>query len=224
MDKKAIKQSLKIALQRLLNLLVFLIGSKGVLNNVAIAYFSFYFTLTFISLLIVNKVNPSSLSFREESSKEIPIWDKIILPLFWILNFILIYFFAGMELNTISKINMTVVVGFFLVILSSLIATKAMCANPFMGGYSTVQKEKGQIVVQTGIYKIVRHPTYLAIIIHCIAIILIFKTILTILIAFLIIILIVVRTYKEDKYLKENLDSYAKYCEKSRYRLFPLIW
>jgi protein-S-isoprenylcysteine O-methyltransferase Ste14 len=224
MDKKAIKQSLKVALQRLLNLLVFLIGSKGVLNNVAIAYFSFYFTLTFISLLIVNKVNPSSLSFREESSKEIPIWDKIILPLFWILNFILIYFFAGMELNTISKINMTVVVGFFLVILSSLIATKAMCANPFMGGYSTVQKEKGQIVVQTGIYKIVRHPTYLAIIIHCIAIILIFKTILTILIAFLIIILIVVRTYKEDKYLKENLDSYAKYCEKSRYRLFPLIW
>lgn len=224
MDKKAVKQSLKIALQRLLNLLVFLIGSKGVISSIARAYFIFYFTLTLISLFIVYKVNPNSLSFREESSKETPLWDKIILPLFWILNFILIYFFAGIELNTTSKIDMIVIGGFFLVILSSLIATIAMCANPFMGGYSTIQKEKGQTVVQTGIYKVVRHPTYLAIIIHSIAIILIFKTIFTVLTAFSIIILIVVRTYREDEYLKENLENYTQYCEKSRYRLFPLIW
>lgn len=224
MIKKILKQNIKIFLQRLLTLLVFLIGSKGIFNLTAIIYFSLYFALSLISLFIVNKVNPSSLSFREERPKEIPVWDKIILPLFWILNFILIYFFAGMELYTISKIDITVIGGFFLVILSSLIATKAMCANPFMQGHSTVQKEKGQTVVQSGIYKIVRHPTYLAIIIHSIAFILIFKTFMTSLTAFMIIILIIVRTYLEDKYLKENLEGYAKFSEKSRYRLFPFIW
>ena len=54
--------------------------------------------------------------------------------------------------------------------------------------------------------------------------ILIFKTFMTSLTAFMIIILIIVRTYLEDKYLKENLEGYAKFSEKSRYRLFPFIW
>ncbi len=224
MIKKVLKQSIKIFLQRLLTLLVFLIGSKGVFNLTSISYFSLYFALSLISLFVVNKVNPNALSFREEKPKETPFWDKIILPLFWILNFIVLYFFAGMELNIINEINITIIGGFLLVILSTLVATKAMCANPFMQGHSTVQKEKGQKVVESGIYSVIRHPTYLAIIIHSIAFILIFKTFLTLLTAFMIIILIIVRSYLEDNYLKENLESYAKYCEKSRYRLFPFIW
>lgn len=82
MNKKALKQSVKVLLQRLLTLIMFLIGSKGVVSDVAIFYFILFYTFSLISLFIVNLVNPASLAFREESSKETPLWDKIVLPIF----------------------------------------------------------------------------------------------------------------------------------------------
>lgn len=213
MNKKALKQSVKVLLQRLIALLMFLIGSKGNINQIAIIYFVLFYTLSLISLFIVNLVNPASLAFREESSKKTPLWDKIILPIFWVLNFIVLYLVAGVELSEFSKLDITAVVGFVVMLISFVIATKAMCDNPFMGTFSTVQKEKEQIVVTSGIYSVIRHPTYLSIILHCLSFILIFKTVLTSVVASFIIVLIIFRTYKEDKYLKENLEGYLEYCK-----------
>ncbi len=213
MNKKALKQSVKVLLQRLIALLMFLIGSKGNINQIAIIYFVLFYTLSLISLFIVNLVNPASLAFREESSKKTPLWDKIILPIFWVLNFIVLYLVAGVELSEFSKLDITAVVGFVVMLISFVIATKAMCDNPFMGSFATVQKKKEHVVVTSGIYSVMRHPTYLSIILHALSFILIFKTLLTSITASLIVVLIIIRTYKEDKYLKENLEGYLEYCK-----------
>jgi len=38
------------------------------------------------------------------------------------------------------------------------------------------------------------------------------------------IVIIVVRTLEEEKFLHANLQGYTEYCLKVRYRLIPLVW
>lgn len=42
--------------------------------------------------------------------------------------------------------------------------------------------------------------------------------------SFLISVIIVIRTYLEDKMLKEKLVGYVEYCNRTKYRLLPYIW
>ena len=43
-------------------------------------------------------------------------------------------------------------------------------------------------------------------------------------VSFIIIGAVWIRTYLEDKMLKDELVGYLKYSQKTRYRLIPLIW
>lgn len=87
-----------------------------------------------------------------------------------------------------------------------------------------IEIQKGQKVIDSGLYSIVRHPMYLAAtILFCsVPIILgsLYGTIPVIFIPFLLII----RIQNEEKVLKENLKGYSEYMKKVRYKLIPLIW
>ena len=52
----------------------------------------------------------------------------------------------------------------------------------------------------------------------------IFETKLVLIISIIIAGLIVIRTYLEDKMLKEKLKGYEEYSHEVKYRLIPLIW
>ena len=41
---------------------------------------------------------------------------------------------------------------------------------------------------------------------------------------FIMIVLIVVRTYFEDITLQKELTGYPEYCKKVKYRLIPFVW
>jgi len=38
------------------------------------------------------------------------------------------------------------------------------------------------------------------------------------------IILIIIRTNYEDKFLQKELTGYAEYCKEVKYRLVPFVW
>ena len=42
--------------------------------------------------------------------------------------------------------------------------------------------------------------------------------------AIAMIILVVIRTYLEDKTLRKELDGYSEYSKEVKYRLIPLVW
>ena len=52
----------------------------------------------------------------------------------------------------------------------------------------------------------------------------IFETKLVLIISIIIAGLIVIRTYLEDKMLKEKLNGYEEYSHEVKYRLIPFIW
>lgn len=83
---------------------------------------------------------------------------------------------------------------------------------------------EGQKVVDTGLYGIVRHPMYAVTLLLFISIPLVLGSIYALPIFLLYPLLIVKRIKDEEKLLEEELEGYAEYKKKVKYRLIPFIW
>jgi protein-S-isoprenylcysteine O-methyltransferase Ste14 len=87
-----------------------------------------------------------------------------------------------------------------------------------------IQKERGHVVCDTGLYKLIRHPGYLGMAISLMGLPLLTSSFWSIIPTALAIILMLVRTSLEDKTLQNELDGYIEYTLKTRYRLIPFVW
>lgn len=83
-----------------------------------------------------------------------------------------------------------------------------MKENTYLSRIVEVQKERGHSVITTGPYKYVRHPMYVGVIIMFFFTPLALGSIYGLIPALLLIVLIVIRTYKEDRMLHRELQGY----------------
>lgn len=88
----------------------------------------------------------------------------------------------------------------------------------------TIQVEKGQTVVDTGLYGMVRHPMYTATLLMFLSMPLILGSWQAFLVFLTYPVLIVKRIRNEEAVLTRELQGYEAYCWKIRYRLIPYIW
>ena len=88
----------------------------------------------------------------------------------------------------------------------------------------TVEVQKGQKVISSGLYGIVRHPMYLATLLMFIPMPLILGSFWGLIPFAVYPIAICIRIRNEEKVLTEGLDGYAEYKTKVKYRLIPFIW
>ena len=88
----------------------------------------------------------------------------------------------------------------------------------------TIQVEKGQTVVDTGLYGVVRHPMYTATLLMFLSMPLILGSWQAFLVFLAYPVLIVKRIKNEEAVLNQELQGYDAYCRKIRYRLIPYIW
>ena len=86
------------------------------------------------------------------------------------------------------------------------------------------QGESGQTVVDTGLYGIVRHPMYAATILMFLSAPILLGSWYALIVFLFSPVLMVVRIVQEEKLLVRELDGYAAYCEKVKYRLIPFVW
>lgn len=88
----------------------------------------------------------------------------------------------------------------------------------------TVQVEKGQQVISTGPYAMVRHPMYVGVLIFYLASPIALGSWWAFLPAAVILPMLVVRILNEEQVLERDLPGYKEYKLKTRYRLLPGIW
>lgn len=88
----------------------------------------------------------------------------------------------------------------------------------------TVEVQKGQKVIDTGLYGIVRHPMYAATIIMFLSIPLILGSFIAFAVFLLYPAVIAVRIINEEQVLEKELCGYTEYKKKVKYRLIPFIW
>jgi protein-S-isoprenylcysteine O-methyltransferase Ste14 len=114
--------------------------------------------------------------------------------------------------------------SFIFVLAAYVLPYWSVLCNPFATGALRIQEERGHYVVEKGPYRYVRHPFYLGTVFYGISFPLFLESLWALIPGFIIIILFIIRTELEDRFLQENLPGYREYSERVRARLIPRIW
>lgn len=88
----------------------------------------------------------------------------------------------------------------------------------------TIEVQENQRVVDTGLYGIVRHPMYTATLLLFLSMPLLLGSVWGFAVFWIYPILIIRRIRDEEKLLEAELNGYAEYKEKVKYRLIPFVW
>ena len=88
----------------------------------------------------------------------------------------------------------------------------------------TVKVQKGQTVITTGLYGVVRHPMYLATLLMFLPLPLILGSFWGLIPFAAYPVLLVVRIFSEEKLLTAELSGYVAYKEKVKHKLIPFVW
>jgi protein-S-isoprenylcysteine O-methyltransferase Ste14 len=149
--------------------------------------------------------------------------QKIIVGLI-ILSFIALPVFAVLDhrFGWSSVPADTSILGDALIVLAFVIFVFVLKQNTYSA--STIQVEKGQTVISTGLYAYVRHPMYAGALIMVIAMPIALGSWWGLFFLLFTIPVLVWRLLDEERFLHKNLTGYTAYTEKMRYRLVPYVW
>lgn len=117
-----------------------------------------------------------------------------------------------------------VVAGLLIVAIVWGLTAWSVWVNPFFSPAVRIQEERGQLVISTGPYAIVRHPGYATILLAMVGGSVALNSLFSIIPAAIYGVVTVRQTVIEDQMLQDELAGYAEYAAKVRYRLIPGIW
>ncbi len=159
--------------------------------------------------------------------KDQKVWDKVLMLLFFIAG-IGLYLLPGFDVMRyewsdplpvwVRVIAMLVHVPCF-VLLGWI-----MRENTYLSRVVKIDKERGHKVITTGPYALVRHPMYTVVIILLFAVPVALGSRFSLFISLFSMVLLIVRTYLEDRTLHAELVGYPEYAKQTTYRLVPGIW
>ncbi len=184
---------------------------------------------TFVSRAIAIRLHPGFARERATASamQDTKGWDKWIVPLVALWLPLLAVLVAGLDQRLAWSTTMPGWVhwlGLALLTIGYAVGTWAMAVNAYFSSHVRIQTDRGQTVISTGPYAIVRHPAYITGAIAMCGIPLLLDSLLAFPPIVLLCIGIVIRTGLEDKTLQAELPGYREYAEKVRYRLVPGVW
>lgn len=182
----------------------------------------------FLMLTVTKKHNPGVVEERSESlSKFSQKWDKLIIGLYQITSLSL-YIVAGLDVGRFGWTGGFPAwlkwCAFPFVLVVYIVPYWAVLSNPFASGVVRIQEEREHKVNVSGPYQFVRHPMYLGTVIYSFAFPLFLESYWALVPGMIVMVLFVIRTALEDKYLQKNLAGYTEYARQVPFRLFPGIW
>lgn len=154
-------------------------------------------------------------------------WDKVLLLTFFV-EFIVWWSIMPLDARRFSWSPAfpfwAKAIGTLLLILAVYIVFEALKENTFAAPVVKMQKERGQKVISTGLYGIVRHPMYAGAVLLFIAAPLLLGSVFGLALGLVLIITIAVRSLGEESMLKEELDGYRDYMRKVKWRMIPFVF
>jgi protein-S-isoprenylcysteine O-methyltransferase Ste14 len=117
-----------------------------------------------------------------------------------------------------------VYLGVILFVLSMVLIAWVMAINPYAETSVRIQTDRGQTVVTSGPYRLVRHPMYVGVMLDYVGNSLVWGSAWALGITGVIILLFLWRTAREDRTLRQELPGYEDFAAQTRYRLLPGVW
>lgn len=195
-------------------------GSIGYING------WLFIALLFIPMLLLGivmfKKSPELLEKRL-NAKETEKTQKGVVALSGLL-FIIGFVVAGLDYRFgWSKMPFwVVIVASVILLVSYALYAEVMRENAYLS--RTIEVQKNQRVVDTGLYAIVRHPMYAVTVWLFLSIPIILGSWWSLVCFLPYVAVIAVRIINEEKLLESRLDGYTDYKTRVKYRLFPFIW
>jgi protein-S-isoprenylcysteine O-methyltransferase Ste14 len=115
-------------------------------------------------------------------------------------------------------------IGIGLFALGWSLKSLALRANAFAIASVRRQEDRGQVVADSGVYGVVRHPFYAADPLIFVGAGLWLQSYVAALVAVVPVVLMVLRLVLEERFLRRELPGYAAYADRVRYRLVPGVW
>lgn len=169
---------------------------------------------------------PGMVDKRSRIGEGTPGWDRILAPVMALgsMSIGLIAsvghrFGAGWAVPLWLRVGSFVIAG-----AGSFLTVLAMRQNRFFESTVRIQQDDGHRVISTGLYRWVRHPGYLFTFVFNLFSPLVLGSWWAFIGVGLNLVVTVWRTAREDRFLRENLEGYAAYAERTRWRLFPGVW
>ncbi len=155
------------------------------------------------------------------------VWDKVLMLLFFIAG-IGLYLIPGFDVVRYEWSEPLPVWMRILAMLvhlpSFLFLAWVMRENTYLSQVVKIDKDRGHQVVTTGPYALVRHPMYTVVIVLLFAVPVALGSRFALILALFLTLLLIIRTYFEDRTLHAELEGYPEYAKQTRYRLIPGIW
>lgn len=170
--------------------------------------------------------DPDLMRERITRASNVPIWDRVIYPIYAIsLGALLIT--AALDAGRLGWSHVPFGIqaaGAVGIVASFAVIWWCTSANHYLSFQSRIQPERGHRVVREGPYAFVRHPMYTSLIVFTASVALLLGSWLALVPASVIAVLLIVRTVFEDQMLKDQLPGYRQYAFDVRRRLVPGVW
>ncbi len=116
------------------------------------------------------------------------------------------------------------VVGGIGLFLAAVLLYRVFRENTFLIPVVRVQQEREQHVVSSGLYGVVRHPMYMAIVLMVVFAPLLLGSLAGLAAGFGLAVVLAIRIQGEEALLLDELEGYADYRKHVRYRLIPRVY
>ena len=182
--------------------------------------------ILFIPMFMVGIIlmikNPDLLSKRL-NSKENESEQKVLLLLGGIM-FIGGFIVAGLNYRFQWMIipKWMIIIATIIFLLAYLLYAEVLRENRYLSRIIEVQEN--QKIIDTGLYKIVRHPMYASTLFLFLSIPLVLGSLVSFLIFLIYPFIIAKRIRNEENVLEQGLEGYSEYKKKVKYKLIPFIW
>jgi protein-S-isoprenylcysteine O-methyltransferase Ste14 len=185
-----------------------------------------YLLVMTLTGVLMRRFNPGLMQARGKWKANTQSFDKVFLAVYLPLTLVQV-FVGGMDAVRFGWMPLpewTLWPGILLFLAAMGLVNWTLTTNPFAETTVRLQSDRGQRVITTGPYRLVRHPMYLGMIFLNAATALMLGSGWAMAVAGLMAALMVWRTAREDRFLYQSLSGYPEYAARTGSRLLPGLW
>jgi protein-S-isoprenylcysteine O-methyltransferase Ste14 len=182
-----------------------------------------------VRMVAVLRLRPDLMKERFKSivQKGQPRADRVLLLAF-VISYTLILFFIPLDVFYLHLLPVPSVwvssFGMGMYLVGWLMTTLVFKENAFAAPVVRHQEEREHKVVDTGVYRLVRHPMYSGISLCKVGMALWLESYAAAILSLIPIALLAARIVYEERFLRGKLAGYNAYTERVRFRLVPFVW
>jgi protein-S-isoprenylcysteine O-methyltransferase Ste14 len=225
-NSRAVVQSLIALVITLIVMAVLAFVPAGTLDwTLGWRFMGAFVVATLVAVLILWQVNPEIFAARSRVQPGTKSGDYIFLVLI-LGGFFFILPVAGLDFRFgWSQMPAWVVwLGYLLFVLSYAGQVWPQAVNRHFEPGVRIQSDRGQTVIDTGPYAIVRHPGYTSGSLLALSIPLCLGSWWALIPALVVVVGLIPRTIFEERTLRAELPGYTEYSQRVKYRWIPGVW